>query len=325
MWAAAIPAIASVMGGVMGNAQAKKDRRIARDNMNDAVNTILQNVPPDPEGQKVYFEQLRQQGILTPELEEAIQLQGTAFNDIQGDPAVRQQQMAALQKLSEVGNEGFTIEDKAALNRIQGDNAAVERGQREALMQGMARRGMGGSGLELASNLSNQQAAASANSQAGLDIAAAQRRRALEALMAGGQMAGQVRGQDFDEQARVAQARDAIAEFNARNTQGVMQRNTATKNQINATNLGERQRLADSNTDLRNQQQIQHVGAYRQNYDDRANQARDLSSAYTGQANFNQAQGDRTAAMWAGVGDNVGKAAASYYNSKQNKKEEEEV
>jgi hypothetical protein len=48
-----------------------------------------------------------------------------------------------------------------------------------------------------------------------MDQAANAQRRALQAIQQSGELGGRIRGQDFDEQAQKARARDAIAQFNA--------------------------------------------------------------------------------------------------------------
>jgi len=54
-----------------------------------------------------------------------------------------------------------------------------------------------------------------------LDVSAQAQSRALQALMQGGQLGGQIRQQDFGEQSEKAQAQDAINRFNTANRQQV--------------------------------------------------------------------------------------------------------
>lgn len=144
------------------------------------------------------------------------ELEGNSLmGGVQSDPGARAAQQQALAALMQRGNDGYGIEDRAALNNAMAEanrNAAAQRG---ALQQSMQARGMGNSGFAMAAQLANNQNAAQNASMAGMNAAAQSRQRALQALMAGGQMAGQVRGQSFDEAAKRAQAQD---EINARNT-----------------------------------------------------------------------------------------------------------
>lgn len=174
-----------------------------------------------------------------PRLAELERVGRSAFNDISVDPRLRDQQTASLEALEEIANSGgHTAADVAVLNRIQSDVAAADRGRRDAIKQGMAQRGMGGSGMELLSLLDSSQAATDRASQAGLDIAGQAQERALNAMLSGGQLAGSIRGQDFGEQAQVAQANDAIDRFNAANANNMSQFNASTWNDAQQFNTG---------------------------------------------------------------------------------------
>jgi hypothetical protein len=144
------------------------------------------------------------------------QLQGdTEFDKISEDPQLRQAQIAALAGLQGVVDSGGqTLQDQATLAKIQQDEGARERGAREALMQRAAQQGTSGSGFELAAQLANQQGAASRGAEQSLNVAAQAQQRALDALMQKGTLGGQVRGQDFSQEAQRAQAQDLINRFN---------------------------------------------------------------------------------------------------------------
>lgn len=164
---------------------------------------------------------------------------GTAFDNVATDPRLKEQQTASLAALKELADGGgFNSTDQANLARSRSGVEQADRGRREAIQQGMARRGMGGSGMDLLAQLDSSQAATDRQSQEGLNIAGMAQDRALQALMQGGSLAGDVRGQDFSEQSRVAEARDSIAKFNSANT-----------NQNNLFNAGAATDLSKFNTD----------------------------------------------------------------------------
>lgn len=140
------------------------------------------------------------------------------FEDIAVDPRLKEQQIAALAGLEEIAQGGgMTLADEAALARIQSQAAAADRGRREAILQSSRQRGTSGSGMELLAQLQSAQGATDLASQQGLDVAGMAQKRALDALMQGGQLAGDIRGQEFGEQAQRAQALDAIQRFNQQN------------------------------------------------------------------------------------------------------------
>jgi hypothetical protein len=168
----------------------------------------------------------------------------------------------------------------------------MERGQREAILQNAQARGVAGSGLELAQSMLAQQQASNRAAQQGLDVASMAQQRALQAILQGGQLGGQIRGQDFEEQARVAAAKDAIAQFNAQNQQQVNLANSAARQQANMFNLGLKQDVANANTNIRNQQEMYNKGLHQQDFENRYRKAGGVAGGYNNLASLygNQAQ-----------------------------------
>jgi hypothetical protein len=142
----------------------------------------------------------------------------TELAKITEDPALRSVQMRALANMANLGESGgMDIQAQTAHEQAIQRSAQQERSQREAVLENMAQRGMRGSGAELMAQLQGGQTAATANSMAGAQAASDARTRALQAMAMGGQMAGNVRGQDYSVAANKAQAQDAINRFNAQN------------------------------------------------------------------------------------------------------------
>lgn len=251
---------------------------------------------PDTSDMELQLKQLVQQGVLTPEDAQAALVGDSAMNGITLDPALKEKQMASLQALQDLADGGgMTLTDQANLSKIQNQINTQSRGAREAILQNAQQRGLGGSGLELMSQMQNQQDAATRSSQGGLDVAAQARDRALEAMIQGGQMAGDVRNQDFNQQAQVAGAQDAISKFNAQNQQQINMANTAAHNNAQATNLQNKQDIANQNVGLQNTQQQYNKNLIQQNYDNeikkRSGQAgiAQNNAANAGRDNQNQA------------------------------------
>jgi hypothetical protein len=161
----------------------------------------------------------------------------------------------------------MTLRDKANLEDIISRQAAEERGARDAIMQNQRAMGRGGSGMELASKLMAQQGGATRAAQQGLDVAATAQERALQAIMQGGQMAGGMREQEFGEQARIAEAKDALARFNAANLQATEEANVGRRMAAKAQNLAEAQRIADQNVALAGEERKIRAGARQAQYE----------------------------------------------------------
>lgn len=223
---------------------------------------------PDINDMQIQLENLVQQGALDPEMAATIMQGRSEMNGIQTDPNLDKNQMAALAGLEDiVSGGGMSAMDKANLAKIQSEENTAARGQREAILQNAQARGLGGSGLELMNQMQNQQSAATRASQRDLDVAGMAQERALNALMQQGQLSGQMQNQQFNQQAQVAGANDAISRFNAQNQQNQMNQNVAARNDAAARNLGAKQSIADSNVGTRNQQQQYNKQLIQQQFD----------------------------------------------------------
>lgn len=121
----------------------------------------------------------------------------------------------ALQRIMEMGlSGGNDPESQLALEEGRRAAAAYDQQTQGAIRAGFQRRGLGGAGEAVAAQVAQQQGA-DRMARSGLEAAADKRSRALAALAQSGAMAGQFEGQDFQQAAQVADARDRIAQFNA--------------------------------------------------------------------------------------------------------------
>jgi len=163
----------------------------------------------------------------------------SAWDQVSTDPRLKDQQMASLGALKQLSDKGgMNATDQANLSRIQDSAAQADAGRRGAIMESQDRRGMGGSGMDLMAQLASSQAATQQQSQQGLDVAGQAQARALQAMQAGGSLAGNIRNQDFGEQGQVASARDAINKFNSSNANQMAQYNASQGNEQNRFNAG---------------------------------------------------------------------------------------
>lgn len=267
---------------------------------------------------ELQLEQLVQQGVLSPEDAEAALVDGSAMGGISLDPRLKQAQLDALAGLQDISSSGgLTLSDQANQRQIQDQINTEARGAREAILQNAQMRGMGGSGLEMLSQMQNQQDAATRASNAGLQTAASARDRALQALIQGGETAGNIRGQDFSEQAQIAQAQDAISKFNAQNQQSINMANTAARNDAQAQNLANKQQIANANTATRNEQQAYNKNLKQQDFNNRMA----IASGRAGIAGQNAANQQAASQARAGMMNNLTggllNAGASYLTKKK--------
>lgn len=171
------------------------------------------------EGRKILEAALaRFRDIPLPQLEKMLAetVGSSAEGGVSADPQLAAAQRNVLAKIQQIEDKGgMTLEDQALLNRSMGAAARQESAGRAQIRNQMQARGVANSGADLAMQLQNQQGAAERANQSGLDVAAQAQRRAYDALLARGRMAGGMRDQDFGERSRAAQARDSLARFNA--------------------------------------------------------------------------------------------------------------
>jgi hypothetical protein len=140
----------------------------------------------------------------------------SAFVGLEGDPAARDYQMRALDQLYSTGTSGgLDPASQARLRAASNQAAAATNGAQGAITQNYAMRGAGGGGSELAARLAAAQGGATAQAAAGTQAAGDASTRALSALSAAGGIAGQTRGQTWQEQSGKANAQDVMGRFNA--------------------------------------------------------------------------------------------------------------
>jgi hypothetical protein len=269
---------------------------------------------------KEYYPEMYQMVVsMNPELETAVNLGPSAMEGIALDPVVRQAQLNALNKLQAIGSEGgMTGEDRARQMQIESEINANLKGNQDAIMQNLAARGMGGGMTEMVNRQLATQAAANRQAQLGMETKAQAERRALEALMQSGGLAGQMQSQDFQRESAKAQAQDAISRFNAQNQQQVLANQVNAKNAAQQYNAQMQQGIANQNVGQRNQAQQYNANLAQQHFENQlARQG--LQSGLAGQIAQGNALQNAADKKWASDILGAGAAAYSQYD-KQNKK-----
>lgn len=187
----------------------------------------------------------------------------------QGSLEAQQTRMDALRQLARRAGEGYTVEERAAINAALSEVAQQERGSREAIMRKLPAQ----SGAQVAAMLANQQAAAQQASQTGLDIAAQGRRKALEALAQTGKLAGDIDVTQFEQAFQRGQAADVISKFNEANRLEAAARNEANR-------LAQANRAADLTWE-KAQRKAQALGGLSGSYETRGQRTREAVGGVT--------------------------------------------
>jgi hypothetical protein len=197
----------SVVGSLIADAMSRGDRELAEALRQQAMRELSIDLP-------TVDAIAIQPGIVESQAAKA-----------QGSLEAQQTRMDALRQLSRRAGEGYTVEDRAAINAALSEVAQQERGAREAILRKLPAQ----SGAQIGAMLANQQAAAQQASQMGLDVAAQGRRRALEAIAQTGKLAGDIDVAAFEQAFQRGQAADVISKFNEANRLETAARNEANR------------------------------------------------------------------------------------------------
>lgn len=308
----------SLISAPLGYMAASDQLAAASQARNQALSQYLNIHPPTIAEQELALQQYQNAGTYNPEMLQNIQAGPSSMEGIQLDPRLVNAQMAALQQLSQTGQMGMTPAEAAALQQVNRESQALAQAKSEQILDNMARRGMGGSGAELAAQLQNAQSAADRASQQGGQTAQAAQQQALQALAQSGQLAGQIGAQQFGQQADIARAKDYINQFNTANTINNQRQNVAATNDAALKNLMSQQNLMNMNTQLSNQQQQYNKQLLQQQFNNQMALASGRAGQYQGVAQNAQQQAGRTADMYAGIGQGIDTGIGAIYSANQN-------
>lgn len=245
------------------------------------------------------------QGDLTADfLEDAKDLDDTTLKDIETNPAYDQYTMDALRQLEGIATSGMTDADRADMARLEQDVNRQNAGRVGAIRQNMAARGLDGSGSEIVMQMQAAQDAADRQALAALEKSGQMQTNRQNATMNLGNMAQGLQAQQWNQKAQVANAQDAINQFNTNNKNQVAQYNNQLANQTNQYNAGNRQANANLNTEAQNQFNQNVVQNAGQGAQIQYNQAADSANrAIQQQTNKQQAKNQ-------GIGNLIGAAGA---------------
>lgn len=297
---------APLVGNIVGGIASSGDKAKAQQAMNDALAQIQAvGAPPDLSAQ-IIREKLQQVGVYNPKMEDAITQGVSQVSQIQEDPSLKSAQNRALQVLQQRGAGGLNPEDRAAYNQLRAQTEKDAEGKRQQILQNMAARGMGGSGAELAAQLSSSQANDQDLSAQGDRLAAQASQNALQAMSQAGSLGGQIRAQDFDVNKTKAAAADELNRFNTQAQIARQARNTASANTAQQQNLSEAQRVSDYNTQQDNDEKLRQAAAKQAYWQNSLGYAGAKANAEKGQAQNYMNNAQQTADQFGKIGSGVG-------------------
>lgn len=306
-----------IVSGIGGGMLGRKGKNRAGDLMRAILAQYQGIEAPSVEEQKIILENLVQQGLVTPEEAQTVNLEDTAYNDINLDPRARQAQMEALSGFQDIASEGgLTAIDKLRMRDISDTFETERRGGEQAVIEDAKARGVYGSNLELVNRLMAGQGAANRASREGMDVAAMAQQARMDALRQSGALGGQIRGQEFNEASAKADAVDAIRRFNAGNKQSQINLNVGNRNEAQRLNLGEKQRISDTNVGGRNVNRERNSNLIQQRYQNRLSLADARARALAGIAGSEEEEQRRRDQLGSGL-LGLGGSIISLYGGKR--------
>ena len=270
-------ALFQLAGGLVGLGGAKQREGAAAAAEREAMSRVASVRMPTLEELKLTPEEYQYLGDLIAEQEQAQSMGPSRLESIVVSPQMKQAQLDALSSLQEQGRAPLSATERAQLSDIRRQSEGSAQARQQAILQDMATKGAGGSGAELAMRLQASQSEANRAQQQGENLAAMAQQRALEAISKSGALGGDIRRQEFGEQADVARAADEISRFNVANLQEVQRRNIERAMEAQKRNLEKRQGLSEGNVGLRNAAQEKNINQSVADWQRRYGTASDLA------------------------------------------------
>ena len=278
---------------------------------------------PTPEEMQIQLQQLVQQGIITPEDAQAALVEHSSYNDINMPSVGRDAQLQALGELKNIYSQGgLNAEDRARILDIQDQVNATNRGNQLAIGQKMQQQGQYGSGADIAQRLLASQGAATDANRQGIDVASLASKRALDAITQSANIGSNLTGQDWQQAQAKAEANDIINRFNAGNTQQVNLANVAARNAAQSQNLAEKQRVADYNATMENENRLRNSNLKQNAFNNAVTVAQGKSGLYGSKADLANQQYMGDVGLLSGLLQAGGQMAAGGQSGQQNKKQQ---
>jgi len=256
----------SILGGLYNNYSTNKAVKNANKRIDEAISSLRYS----PDDYRTNYEYYKDPLLYDTYLQEV-----NAYDNINLDPNTLAAQNEALNELINLSEaKGLNAIDQQALQEIISNENRNLQGQQDAIIQDAMQRGVYGSGLELAQRLQAAQSSANRMNNQDMDVMSQAQQRALEALSNYGNLASNMRFQDYNEQAQRAAAANAIKQYNV---------NQMTNS--NTGNVDNRNKVNMANTDIYNKQQDSNVQANRYDWENQT----DIAGLKTNQWNSNKA------------------------------------
>jgi hypothetical protein len=240
---------------------------------------------------------------MTPAQAQAATAGPSAYNNAQVSPAGMEAMQSALAQFQNVASSnGMTPQEQAQIAQAEEAMNTNTAGQRGAIAQDFAQKGVPASLVSAAL----QNGTVGQNAQQGYNSAlqgqASAANNALTALSNVGQLGGQIQSANTGWASQVANAQNALNQFNAGNVQQTNLANQTAQQQANAYNAQTSQQVANAN--VGGQQQVQYqneVQAPETAYTNALQKGSELAGIAGQQSNQAMSAGQQNAGLFGGV------------------------
>lgn len=278
-----IMAGAAVLGGLVQLYNSEKARGAEADRLRDIEDRFNQLKPPDydlsiQDPPKLHQEMLalpkfsspqaapqfnlsaltpqllKEVGQLNPEVPALVQQAAPELvKNSAGMDQGRAAQMKALQRYTEIGEGEFDPEYQEMVQKASRSAQTEAQKRTESILDQYRRRGISGSGLELAAQLGGSADAMDRLASTNQSAATQAYQNRMNALAQGAQLGSNIYGQDQNQQQINANILNSFNDKMASRQQDFNNNSAQMRNQAAAQNLSNRQRLADANVNNQNQ------------------------------------------------------------------------
>ncbi len=242
-------------------------------------------------------------GIMTPAEAQSYLQQSNAFANENVGQTGTGAQVQALNQLSGIANAGAggTPQEQAQMEQALQTMRTADQGSLGAIEQGMAARGTPRALIQaaMASQVQGQNAQTAHNDA--VNAQSAMYQNALNALAQKGNVGANLQGQQNTQANTVAQAANAMQQFNAQNQQQGAQFNAANQQAANMANAANRQQISNNNVGNSNARTQYNAQVPETVFNNQIQKAQGQAGAATNIGNLYQNQGQQNAGITAGL------------------------
>lgn len=271
-----------------------------------------------PTAEQLTLPELQQYAIsqnMTPAQMQAFLQQNNAFSNQNIGQQGTQAQIAAINQLAGVANAGAegSATQRAQIEQVNQDAARNLAGQRGAIDQQAQARGVAPGMLQAA--LGSQRAGEGLQDahMAALQAQGQNYQQALAAMASGASAGANLQGQQNTQANTVAQAQNAMQQFNAANQQNASANNAGFQQQANMQNTQNANQTSAANTGLANQRTQYNAQVPQQVFQNQMQKATGIANQQNNASNLAQQQGQQNAGLYSGLLGTAGTVIGGMY------------